>query len=688
MGESVQKPCVRPTLNASESKDSRDLILGSLDKDDSVKKMMNLALALEDQGHPRRAKETYEEVVKRRKIDNTRDDQVLLFCKTRLSSILRECGLYVEAKKLCQDALDSKIQSTKATRSLRLLNLGELALILRDQGRLEDAYKMIHGTLEKEECNPYQDMLHAHCVIILASISRDLGNYHLSMFLTRKALSAAVVSFGTEHPFALDLALELTQILIALGEFRIADMIALRVFDGFAKRYGADHPRSIKAASYLADIKRLMKCNDDAIDLFERTLEMQKKQLGCDHPDTLSTNCGLAAAYASTTRLRDSKSLLKQVVDQHRDPDEVSLRCYPYEIWARQALDQVCKVQQIVHGYSLMKAEAEEPPQSARPFWDFFAKPIRPSRGQVKLNCRDLALKENRGMQRLATLRANETSVGDISGTALHRACSGGSVNEVRRLLLFGYTRNIQGGIFETPLCAASFAGNLDIVELLVHKGSAPLSKDICGSALQVAMAMDREDLVRTLLQAGADPNIEDNWYGTVLHEASMSGQKHMVELLLDFNANPNSIIMTSMFRTPLEAAAWNGNFSIVQTLLKRGAKVNSQGEGRSALDIAIAGGHENIILELITAGHRAPKTKKESIRSPAREPSDRNTLPSLPVPQERQPTPLKEEPVKSKKHAKKQRTGLIKSAKQISNHPRRLKAMFKFNTLDKSSAR
>ena len=169
--ESAQKPSEDSMKGSAMSKDSRDSILSLLDENDPIKKMLNLALILEDQGHPQRAQVTYEEVVKGRKTDNQNDeDQVLLFCETKLSSILREHGQYTKAKELCQHALDSKIQSTEATRNLKLLTRGEMALILRDQGRSEDAYEVINGTLEEEKCSPYQDMLHGHLVNVLASI--------------------------------------------------------------------------------------------------------------------------------------------------------------------------------------------------------------------------------------------------------------------------------------------------------------------------------------------------------------------------------------------------------------------------------------------------------------------------------------------------------------------------------------
>ena len=415
----------------------------------------------------------------------------------------------------------------------------------------------------------------------------------------------------------------MTQSFIYKGDYRIAEVMAQRVFDGFAKPYGAAHPHAMKAAVCFTETTRLLKGYGNAMDLFERTLKMQETQLGRNHPDTLPTKCGLAATYASTMRFRDSASLLRQVLIQCSDHSDVSRMSRPREIWARQALDKVLDVQQILPEYSSMSSESEERLQSAmRSLQDFLEGPVRQNRHKVESDCRDLALKSWCGtspnvgtttdLTCLAALGANKDSVGGISGTMLHRACSAGDIDEVRRLLRPEYERNIEGGVFETPLCAASFAGHRDIVELLVHEDGLCLSEDVCGSALHVAVATNHEDLVKILLQAGAEPNITNHWFGTVLHEASMSGQEHMVKHLLESNADPDHVCMTSIFRTPLEAAAWNGNLSIVQIMIKKGAVVSTQDEGWTEVKLAAVGGHNAIMPQLISASYnKAPNDER-----------------------------------------------------------------------------
>lgn len=107
---------------------------------------------------------------------------------------------------------------------------------------------------------------------------------------------------------------------------------------------------------------------------------------------------------------------------------------------------------------------------------------------------------------------------------------------------------------------------------------------------------MDHKDIARLLLENDANPDLEvtDHWYGGILHEASMNGQKDMVDLLLWGSADPNAV--TGIFGTALGAAAWKGDLSIVQSLIGKGAIVNIQVEGRTGPYLAASGGHQYIM--------------------------------------------------------------------------------------------
>lgn len=656
-----------PGNRRSESQDSRERILNRLGKNDVVRRLMSLALVLDDQGHPKDAEEAYEEVIEKRRETPRQEDQVLLFCQGKISSILRQRGLYIKAEDQCRRVLELSIGSTGPTSSLSLQTAGDLALIWRDQGKFDIAFNKIRDVLDNETCSPYQDALHVRLVTIFAIILRDCGHYDMSLFLTRNALRVSDTLFGNEDPFTLDLASEMSQILTEKSIHRLAEEFARRALDGFAKTFGTDHPQSLKAASRLANAMRFDERLEDATELFERTLKSQELQFGSTHPDTVPTKCGLAATYALEARFRDSVSILRQTLVQQNAV--LGPKPHPDTDWTLRALDKIRAVQRALSTDSISESEMEEKSRKMR---DFFKEPFRKDQRSLDITIFQKntgKVRSQNDLQRLAAAcdvstdfkndspsSSEEASVGGICGTALHAACLNGDLGLVQVLLNSGEDINAEGGIFVTPLRAASYGGHTEIVNLLLkHHANIKDYGKHGFSALQLALSMGHNDLASTLLDAGADLEVTDHWYGTMLHEASMTGQECMVDLLLEAKAEPNA--ETGIFGTALGAAAWKGNLTIVQSLIGKGAIVSTQGVGRTALDLAASRGHQDIMEALIRAADNGNETRIPEENS---EPLEQKSLePDKPFVEDLKPKdhsePLEQKPLKSLKPTKSQ---------------------------------
>ncbi len=649
-----------PVERRSESQDSRKHIFDILEKDNVVRRLMSLALVFDDQGHPKDAEEVYEEVIEKRKETTRQEDQVLLFCQGKISSILRQRGLYKKAEDQCRRVLELSIGSTGPSSSLSLQTAGDLALVWKDQGKFDIAFNKIRDILGNETCSPYQDALHVRLVTIFAIILRDCGHYDMSLFLTRNALRVSDALFGNEDPFTLDLASELSQILTEKSFHRLAEEFARRALDGFAKTFGTDHPQSLKAASRLANAMRFDERLEDATELFERTLKSQELQFGSTHPDTVPTKCGLAATYALEARFRDSVSLLRQTLVQQNAV--FGSKSHPDRDWTLEALDKISAVQRVLSTDSTSEREMEEESRKMR---DFFKRPFR--KEQKNLQLCDWEVRSQSDLQRLAPAcdvstdsknvspsSSEKASVSGICGTALHAACLKGDLRSVQILLNSGEDINAEGGIFVTPLRAASYGGHINIVKLLLkHDANIKDYGKYGFSALQLALSMGHNDLARTLLDAGANLEVTDHWYGTMLHEASMTGQEFMVDLLLEAKAKPNAV--TGIFGTALGAAAWKGNLTIVQTLIGKGAIVDTQVGRRTALDLAASSGHEDIMEALIRAADNGNGTLKVEENS---EPVKQKSFePAKPLAEDLKPKkqsePLGQKPLKSLKPTK-----------------------------------
>jgi len=195
----------------------------------------------------------------------------------------------------------------------------------------------------------------------------------------------------------------------------------------------------------------------------------------------------------------------------------------------------------------------------------------------------------------------------------LSRAVQQNNISLVRSLLDKGISANTKDK-HGTPLLLLSVGkGYKEITELLLNKGADINIKDdtrtisfhhslIKGpgkmsyggaTALQVAAAKGYNDLVRLLLDKGADADISSDIIkynvvakqdeqevsaemgGTALNMALANGELETAKLLLPKTNNVNTVCMKM---TPLHYAIMHGRADVVKALLEKGAEVNTVG--------------------------------------------------------------------------------------------------------------
>ncbi|KAJ4034165.1 hypothetical protein NW758_011123 [Fusarium oxysporum] len=133
---------------------------------------------------------------------------------------------------------------------------------------------------------------------------------------------------------------------------------------------------------------------------------------------------------------------------------------------------------------------------------------------------------------------------GPPRASKLYYACLSGLSRAARDLMTEGADVNAQGGEYGNALQAASYEGNLEVVQLL--------------------------------LDQGADVNAQGGEYGNALQAASLRGNLEIVQLLLDKGVDVNA--QGGYLGNALQAASSEGNLEVVQLLLDQGADVNAQG--------------------------------------------------------------------------------------------------------------
>lgn len=183
-----------------------------------------------------------------------------------------------------------------------------------------------------------------------------------------------------------------------------------------------------------------------------------------------------------------------------------------------------------------------------------------------------------------------ETKSGN--GTSpLMAAASAGHAGMITALIEAGADPNrFTNGI--TALWHASLDGHLAAMEALLDGGADLKAGDEKHSPLGVASSRGHKEAVNLLLKRGKDGTKHTGGGkaaqndGAAQMRAALMGQIEIVRTLLESGANPN--VPGERHFTALMGAVRTGSVTLVQTLLKAGAEVNALNEdGETALDIA-----------------------------------------------------------------------------------------------------
>lgn len=141
----------------------------------------------------------------------------------------------------------------------------------------------------------------------------------------------------------------------------------------------------------------------------------------------------------------------------------------------------------------------------------------------------------------------------------------------------------ISAFILMLGLTQASYAALVDMAEYQDWEGvqSSISTEDINAaqadgmSALFWAVYHEQEDIVRLLLDAGADTNISNRYGLTPLIQSAINANGELISLLLDAGANPNAATLQG--DTALMNASKAGTLQGVQALLDAGADVDAR---------------------------------------------------------------------------------------------------------------
>ncbi|OBU00043.1 hypothetical protein VE01_01738 [Pseudogymnoascus verrucosus] len=160
---------------------------------------------------------------------------------------------------------------------------------------------------------------------------------------------------------------------------------------------------------------------------------------------------------------------------------------------------------------------------------------------------------------------------------------------------------NYVGVGHRTPLYAASWKGNIDVVKVLLELGADVIVADSNGATpLKRASQHGHVKVVKVLLEHGANVTVAEEGE-TPLYIASYNGHVDVVKVLLDYRAD---VTIALRGWTPLSAASSGGHVDVVRVLLERGANTTiTNSDGMTPLYLASIYGYVDVVKVLLEHG-------------------------------------------------------------------------------------
>ena len=234
-----------------------------------------------------------------------------------------DLGLYTEAEKQLEAALDLRRRVLGPEHPETLRSMNDLALVYTREGsKYAQAEALAGQTLEiRRRVLGLEHYETLKSMDNLADVYQAEGKYAQAEALHSQTLEIQRRVLGPEHYETLKSMNNLANVYKDEGKYAQAEALYSRALEIGRRMLGPEHPDTLKYMANLAGVYGDEGKYAQAEALQSQTLEIERRELGPKHPETLRSMSNLAYDYEDEGKYAQAEALLGQLLEN--DPERL-----------------------------------------------------------------------------------------------------------------------------------------------------------------------------------------------------------------------------------------------------------------------------------------------------------------------------------------------------------------------------
>jgi tetratricopeptide (TPR) repeat protein len=236
-----------------------------------------------------------------------------------IGNTYRDLGLFPEAQRQLERALDLRRRVLGAKNLDTLAAMQDVALLYVEQGKYGQAEPLYTNVLEarrRELGEEHPDTLETTEKVVFLHIHQ--GRYAQAEPLCKKVLELRRRALGEEDPYTLSDMNHLAMIYLFQGKYAQAEPLFTKTLELQRRVLGEENPDTLSSRGYLAHSYMSQGKYAQAEPLLSNNLAVVRRVLGEDHPDTIANMNDLAQVYIRQGKFAEAEPLSTKVLEGWR----------------------------------------------------------------------------------------------------------------------------------------------------------------------------------------------------------------------------------------------------------------------------------------------------------------------------------------------------------------------------------